>query len=307
MPIELALSRGSIVAMNDIDCGRTPNPGRVTLRRLNRHEYRNTIRDLVGVDYDKAEEFPGDDVGYGFDNIGDVLTLPPLLMEKYVKAAEEIAGSAIKAPESGANFDVLLSGDRLTPSGGAKPADKSMFDVLSATAAGEFGEQVPWAGTYQMEIDTHGDQAGDEPAQLLVYSRWQEGSRSRRSSQVGSDETQTVSLTLKLRPGRRNFKLEFTNDFYLKGEDGKPNQDRNLYIVHRVHLTGKQEPKPLDPNTLPASHKTLVFVQPDCQAHRRSSDAQSHHALGQPRLSPTGETRRDRSPGQAGGSRARRR
>ncbi len=63
----------------------------------------------MGVDYDKAEEFPGDDVGYGFDNIGDVLTLPPLLMEKYVKAAEEIASAAIKAPESGANFEVLLT------------------------------------------------------------------------------------------------------------------------------------------------------------------------------------------------------
>ena len=249
------------VAMNDIDCGRTPNPGRVTLRRLNRHEYRNTIRDLVGVDYDKAEEFPGDDVGYGFDNIGDVLTLPPLLMEKYVKAAEEIASSAIRAPESGANFEVLLTGDRLTPSGGAKPADKRM--TFYSNGSGEFGEQVPWAGTYQMEIDTHGDQAGDEPAQLVVY---QDGKKIREIAVKAKSEAeaQTVSLTLKLRPGRRNFKLEFTNDFYLKGEDGKPNQDRNLY-VHRVHLTGKQEPKPLDPNTLPTSHKTLVFVQPDAK------------------------------------------
>src|SRR4249920_2199384 len=61
-----------------------PNVGRVTLRRLNRLEYNNTIRDLLGVDFKPAEDFPSDDVGYGFDNIGDVLSLPPLLMEKYL-------------------------------------------------------------------------------------------------------------------------------------------------------------------------------------------------------------------------------
>ncbi len=50
-----------------------PNPGRVTMRRLNRVEYCNTIRDLVGVNFDPTEDFPSDDIGHGFDNIGDVL------------------------------------------------------------------------------------------------------------------------------------------------------------------------------------------------------------------------------------------
>lgn len=72
-----------------------PNPGRVTMRRLNRVEYRNTIRDLVGVDFDPISVFPSDDIGYGFDNIGDVLTLSPVLMERYLAAAEEIMGQAI--------------------------------------------------------------------------------------------------------------------------------------------------------------------------------------------------------------------
>ncbi len=73
-----------------------PNPGRVTLRRLNRIEYRNTIHDLIGVDYDPETSFPSDDVGYGFDNIGDVLTLSPVLMERYLGASEEIMAQAIK-------------------------------------------------------------------------------------------------------------------------------------------------------------------------------------------------------------------
>jgi hypothetical protein len=72
-----------------------PDPGRVTVRRLNRVEYRNTVRDLLGVDFDTAEEFPADDSGYGFDNIGDVLTLPPMLLEKYLAAAETIVAKAV--------------------------------------------------------------------------------------------------------------------------------------------------------------------------------------------------------------------
>ncbi|MHC4879321.1 MAG: DUF1592 domain-containing protein [Planctomycetota bacterium] len=72
-----------------------PDPGRVTIRRLNRREYNNTIRDLVGVDFNPAEDFPSDDVGHGFDNIGDVLTLPPVLMERYLAAAESIMSRAI--------------------------------------------------------------------------------------------------------------------------------------------------------------------------------------------------------------------
>ena len=58
-----------------------PDPGRVTLRRLNRAEYNNTVRDLLGVDLRPADNFPQDDSGYGFDNIGDVLSLSPVLME----------------------------------------------------------------------------------------------------------------------------------------------------------------------------------------------------------------------------------
>ncbi len=82
-------------AVNSVDCSGPVSPGRVTLRRLNRHEYRNTIRDLLGIDYAPAADFPADDVGYGFDHIGDVLSLPTILMEKYLAAAEEISRQAL--------------------------------------------------------------------------------------------------------------------------------------------------------------------------------------------------------------------
>jgi hypothetical protein len=72
-----------------------PDPGRLTLRRLNRTEYNNTIRDLLKVDFQPAEDFPRDDVGFGFDNIADVLSVSPVLMERYLAAAERIAEEAI--------------------------------------------------------------------------------------------------------------------------------------------------------------------------------------------------------------------
>src|SRR5437763_2821746 len=79
-------------------CTDPPNPGRVTMRRLNRAEYNNTVRDLLGVDFHPADNFPDDDVGYGFDNIGDVLSLSPLLLEKYLTAADDVVAKAF-APE----------------------------------------------------------------------------------------------------------------------------------------------------------------------------------------------------------------
>ncbi len=72
-----------------------PVAGRVTARRLNRVEYNNTIRDLLGVAARPADEFPVDDSGYGFDNNSDVLSVSPLLMEKYMQAAETISRLAV--------------------------------------------------------------------------------------------------------------------------------------------------------------------------------------------------------------------
>src|SRR5438046_97927 len=74
---------------------KNPDPGRVTVRRLNRVEYHHTIRDLMGIDFNSEVEFPPDDTGYGFDNIGDVLTVSPMLLEKYLVAAKTIVSEAV--------------------------------------------------------------------------------------------------------------------------------------------------------------------------------------------------------------------
>jgi hypothetical protein len=73
--------------------------GRTTLRRLNRSEYNNTIRDLIGLDLHPADEFPADDIGYGFDNIGEVLATPPILVEMYLATADSVIGAAFGSVE----------------------------------------------------------------------------------------------------------------------------------------------------------------------------------------------------------------
>lgn len=103
-----------------------PDPGRVTVRRLNRIEYRNTIRDLMGIDFDTELEFPPDDTGYGFDNIGDVLSVSPLLLEKYVQAAEKIIDEAV--PKASKIPPVLrIPGGELSSADGETTGDKISF------------------------------------------------------------------------------------------------------------------------------------------------------------------------------------
>ena len=75
--------------------GAAPNPGRPVLHRLNRAEYTNAIRDLLALDIDGASLLPSDDSGYGFDNIGDVLSVSPMLLERYMAAARKISRLAI--------------------------------------------------------------------------------------------------------------------------------------------------------------------------------------------------------------------
>lgn len=98
-PEQLAVVRRWIQASySRLDQARPVDPGRVTARRLNRLEYSNSVRDLLGLDLNPGEALPPDPSGYGFDNIGDVLSVNSSLAEQYLKAAERIAQAAIPVP-----------------------------------------------------------------------------------------------------------------------------------------------------------------------------------------------------------------
>jgi hypothetical protein len=132
------------------------DPGRVTVRRLNRTEYRNTIRDLMGVDYDTDQEFPPDDTGYGFDDIADVLTISPILLEKYVDAAKTIVANAV--PKTGAMVaETVVPGREFTGNPGVSSSSKSPKNSLSLSYYEKAGIsntfQVKHAGRYQITLD----------------------------------------------------------------------------------------------------------------------------------------------------------
>jgi hypothetical protein len=139
---------------------KNPDPGRVTLRRLNRAEYRNTVRDLTGVDFNTDVEFPPDDTGYGFDDIGDVLTVSPLLLEKYMMAAAAIVEEAV--PKVARVMpQVTLAGSRFR-AGGAEtgPGNRggNRRDTLlglsyyeAATVSASFNAEQ--AGSYRLGLE----------------------------------------------------------------------------------------------------------------------------------------------------------
>ena len=220
-PVEL---RDELIAwlenrLFNLDCELIDDPGRVTVRRLNRVEYRNTIRDLLSVDFDPTNDFPSDDVGYGFDNIGDVLSLSPLLMEKYLDAAEVITAEAIPVvgdSELRTTFDVdrLKSEPALQVAGG--------FLGLSSRADVWADYQAPMAGDYEIDIRAKAQQFGSEPAKMELRI---DGKVVRTFDVTGEMKQQDYVHKLKLDPGRRRIQASFINDAYVAKKG-----DRNLYV-----------------------------------------------------------------------------
>ncbi|EMI20343.1 secreted protein containing DUF1588 [Rhodopirellula maiorica SM1] len=134
-----------------VACNSRRTPGNATTRRLNRSEYNNTIRDLFHVDLRPANAFPSDEVGGGFDNNGDVLTLSPLLIEKYFEAAETVASHVIIDPETLPKLNADLASDRLFVRGDSKTG--SFNGRFLAPEAYVWTEvEVPVDGEYSVRL-----------------------------------------------------------------------------------------------------------------------------------------------------------
>ncbi len=227
------------------------DPGKVTIRRLNRTEYNNTIRDLLGVPFTPADDFPADDVGYGFDNIGDVLTISPLLMEKYLDAAEKVTERAIVVqPVQRRRY----SGDELTSSGGVNLIDSvaGMYAAGSVSTVHEFKK----AGTYKLKITAFGDQAGPEPAKMAVKI---EGRSGTTFDVKATRANPTVyEMPLEVPAGKRKISADFINDYYQPNNADPKQRDRNLYVAS-FEIVGPLE----DIKPIPESHRRIIFIQPE--------------------------------------------
>jgi hypothetical protein len=147
-----------------------PQPGQVVLRRLNRAEYNNTVRDLVGIDLRPADDFPQDDTGYGFDTIGAVLSVPPVLMEKYLAAAEKVSRTAIFGP-----LPMKPMLEKLTPRSrkiNPSPIPLTTYDQtgLSLTNAFHVEHRIPVEADYVIHAVGGGTRpAGSEPIRLTLW------------------------------------------------------------------------------------------------------------------------------------------
>ena len=147
-----------------------PEPGRVTARRLNRAEYNNTIRDLLGVDLRPADAFPQDDSGYGFDDIGDVLSLSPVLMEKYLAAAEQVSHAALFGPPALKPSLIRLQADHRKVAPVYTPPAEYDLSGLSLPNAFHATYRFPAEGEYVLKAILSGSRPqGSEPIQVAIW------------------------------------------------------------------------------------------------------------------------------------------
>ncbi|REK17929.1 MAG: DUF1592 domain-containing protein [Planctomycetota bacterium] len=220
-------------------CGDQRDPGRVTIRRLNRNEYNNTIRDLFGVDFHPADDFPSDDVGYGFDNIGDVLSMPTILLEKYLAAAEKVTARALGTELANLAEDGLSGGSEIE-GGGRKAVSTSNVVQVQARLFG--------TGLYMVRVKAWGQQAGDEVVRMAVYL----DDELVRRFEVAADERVAAPWYegwISTRGGRHTVKVKFENDYYNEG--GPEPNDRNL-LVGAIEVMG---PYPAEMRrTIPREH-----------------------------------------------------
>jgi hypothetical protein len=229
-----------------------PDPGRVTARRLNRNEYSNTIRDLLAVDFRAERDFPTDDSGHGFDNISDVLTVSPILMEKYMRAAERIASRAI-------------GGDPLP----LKPMDaeyhskdKQIRRVDRSTI--EASHRVEWDAEYVIRIGLPGERSADSPPVTLGF--WMDG-KLLHSMQVETKPSKLVyfnpyseeEFRLVLPEGDHVFRAGFIDDPFVKTlSDKDAYSDKKNKFLNMIKFLG-----PFPAKVEKASRKRILICDPN--------------------------------------------
>lgn len=250
------------VALDRVRENSPRNPGRVTLRRLNRVEYENTIRDLLGVEFKASDEFPRDEVGYGFDNIADVLSLSPVLMEKYLNAAEKITAKAIvssppawppvqRIPQKSMQLRNSSDNEALRPLN-----DRYLGFYREASALAPFELSSP--GEYEIAIRAYQEAAGPEPAAFEIHL--DDEVLTRVDVKALSNAPEILRIPAKIEKGGHRVRLTYVNNYNeLQSPDPKLRGDRNVFLEYVEIIGPKDKPRP----ALPESHTRLIPRHPE--------------------------------------------
>lgn len=209
-----------------------PDPGRVIIRRLNRTEYQHAVFDLLGVEFNTLDAFPADDTGYGFDNIGSVLSISPLLMEKYVAAADEVVslalpdGAAAQAPRvelAGKNFKVPFAVD-----------EDATWLAFARNREVKLDHTILWDGEYQVTVEysIHGAvEATTDEASIKVTA----GGNSVGEIALGWDQRPVIKMEGKvnLKKGSQPFQVSL-----MSGKRPVAGEEELFFKLQRMILTG---------------------------------------------------------------------
>ncbi|MEP7354509.1 MAG: DUF1592 domain-containing protein [Acidobacteriota bacterium] len=218
------------VKLDGVQSAQGPDPGRVTVHRLNRNEYTNTIRDLLAVDFRADKSFPSDDSSGGFDNMSDVLTVSPVLMGQYLQAAQAIAARAIGADPFPKAFEVeyAFKDDRV------RRVDHS---TIEATHRVEFDAE------YDLRFSLQGERKEGEP---VLFGFWMDGKLihsmmvdTKPSGLVYFNPYSEAKFRIYLPAGDHVFRAGFINDKFVANLDGRALYDRNKNkFVDSIVFTG---------------------------------------------------------------------
>ncbi len=244
-------------SLTKVDCSLGKDPGRVTVRRLNRTEYNNTIRDLCGVTVRPADDFPADDVGYGFDNIGDVLSVQPILLEKYLAAADRILDAALvpldPVPPSKQIFRTqnILA----TPRGAKTREDRPRIRLTTEGSAYLEKFNFPATGEYAIRVRAYGESAANEQPKLSFRIDGKEAKVV--PVDALADKPATYEARLRVEAGERRVAAAFANP-----SDAKETKLR-LLGIETIEIDG---PIGRSEKPLPDSTKLIVTTLPENKA-----------------------------------------
>ncbi len=209
------------------------DPGALSVRRLNRSEYGNTVSDLMGIEFDATILFPPEDSGSGFDNMGDALTFSPMLMEKYLQASRMVVGEAVPTVTTVLPHQRLTGDDFVSSDGDVKASRMSGLRPGKVRAIATVDEPGKYTIDFRYKVD--GNFEFDPSRYKVVYRI---DGNERFSGEFGWNEDHLVSQVDELDwgGGEHSFELEIQPlpDMDVEGEatDNKSDSSGDEMRVH---------------------------------------------------------------------------